>query len=54
MIKRKLSLFLLCALTMALCGCETLKGATKGAGEGLQKDWQSAQKIDDWMRKNLW
>ncbi len=44
----------LCLLVMIISGCETLKGAARGGAEGFAKDWQSAQKIDEWIRENLW
>lgn len=44
----------LCLLVVLLSGCETVRGAAKGGAEGFCKDWESAQKIDSWMRENLW
>ena len=51
--KALLMLGLLCLLIF-VGGCETLKGAGKGASEGAKKDWEKAQEVDVWMRKNLW
>jgi predicted small secreted protein len=48
----------LCLLAALLSGCETVRGgvrgAAKGGAEGFCKDWENAQKIDSWMRENLW
>ena len=49
-IKKGLALFILFAFIVLVGGCETVKGAFEGA----KKDWQSAKKIDDWMKKNMW
>ena len=40
--------------SLLIAGCETIKGAFRGASEGAKKDWESAEEIDDWMRENLW
>lgn len=37
-----------------LSGCGTISGAAKGAAEGAKKDWQTANKLDDWIKENLW
>jgi len=49
-IKKGLALSILFAFIVLVGGCETAKGAFEGA----KKDWQSAKKIDDWMKKNMW
>ncbi len=54
MVKKCILIFILFSLVIVISGCETVKGAAKGAAEGFQKDWESAKKVDDWMRKNLW
>ena len=51
LIMRKKVWFLLVSLALLLVyGCGTLQGTA----EGMKKDWESAKKIDDWMRKNMW
>jgi len=42
------------AAVLFLSGCETLKGSAKGACEGAKRDFENAQKIDAWLRDNLW
>ena len=49
-IKKGLTVLILFTFIFLAAGCETLKGAFEGA----KKDWQSAKKFDDWMRKNMW
>ena len=45
-------------ILISLSGCETIKGAVKGAAtggsEGFSKDWNSVKRMDDWFRENLW
>ena len=41
-------------LLILLSGCETVKGTLSGGAEGLSQDWQNAQKIDGWIKENLW
>lgn len=52
--KRSFMLFILSVILLLLSGCATIKGAWKGATEGAKEDWEDAQKIDEWMRENLW
>ena len=54
MIKKGNALFILFIFLVLISGCETIKGAFTGAGDGARKDWEAAKKVDDWMRKNLW
>jgi len=54
MIKKGALLFMLAALLFIISGCETIKGAFQGGAAGAKKDWQVAQQIDGWIRKNLW
>lgn len=49
-IKKGLTVLILFTFIFLAAGCETVKGAFEGA----KKDWQSAKKFDDWMRKNMW
>lgn len=53
--KIKYAVMIICLLnTLFLVGCETVKGAVSGAGEGMKKDWEAAKKTDNWMQDNLW
>jgi len=52
--KKLVGLFVLLLVLIFVAGCETIKGAGTGAVEGAKKDWQTLQKTDDWVRKNLW
>lgn len=54
MIKKGAILFVLSVFLILIGGCETIKGALKGATEGAKRDWESAKKIDSWIRENLW
>ncbi len=54
MLKKSTVFFVLLVFVILISGCETAKGAAQGAVQGFGKDWQSAKKIDDWMRRNLW
>ena len=56
---RKTILFLLSLVFLSLSACcNTLKGAAKGAAEGLGKDasavWQKSKKADAWLQDNAW
>ncbi len=53
MLKRSLLVAALVSV-LFLAGCETLKGAAKGTTEGAKKDLENAQKVDGWLRDNLW
>ena len=49
--KLRRALMAVCLLNiLVICGCET----AKGAAQGFTKDWKNAEKVDAWMRKNLW
>ncbi len=52
--KKYVPIFVLFILLIFVAGCETIKGAFTGTAEGMQKDWSAAQKLDGWMRENLW
>ena len=45
-----LAICVLYLLLIVLSGCETVKGAA----QGFTRDWQNAEKVDKWLRKNLW
>jgi len=56
---KKVNLFLLLlAFLITASGCNTIRGATKGALEGLGKDagitWQKIKKADHWLKKHAW
>lgn len=46
------------AFFVSITGCQTLTNATLGIGKGLADDaynaWQTAKKIDEWIRDNYW
>ena len=52
-----LSVFVVCMFSM-LGGCKTATNLTKGTAESLKQDtvdtWNAAERIDKWMRENLW
>ena len=50
MAKKYAMLLALFVFLVLIAGCET----AKGAAQGFQKDWKSLEKVDDWMRDNLW
>ena len=50
----KWSLLIVFVAMFFLQGCATIKGAAKGANEGLKEDWKAASKWDGWMQDNLW
>jgi len=56
--KKPLALVFAVVFCAALYGCNTMKGACKGASEGAKKDWDSTcnatQGADGWIQKNLW
>ena len=49
-IKKCTIFFIFSIFLILISGCETMKGAFEGA----KKDWDSAKKADQWLRKNLW
>lgn len=53
MMRRTLSVALFFML-LFVSGCETVKGACKGAFEGAKKDWENAQTADQRIREALW
>lgn len=50
MIRKAALFFVLSVFLILIGGCETIKGAFEGA----KKDWQAAQRVDDWIQDNLW
>lgn len=54
MIKKGIIFLIVCAFLILIAGCETIRGAFKGAWEGAKKDWAAFEGADDWMRENLW
>jgi hypothetical protein len=45
----------------ALTGCQTIHGAANGMAQDVQNisnpdqnGWNTAQKMDAWMRQNMW
>lgn len=50
MMRKGAILFFLFVFLALVGGCETVKGAFHGA----QKDYQSAKKVDDWVKEHLW
>lgn len=61
MIKRAAPFLLFIIFAAGIFGCETAKGAAKGAqadfqtaSRGTANCWQALLKADDWMRENLW
>ena len=60
MLKYVQSLLLL-VLVIVFSGCQTFNGAASGFGQDVQNisnpaenGWDSIEKIDAWMQKNLW
>lgn len=54
-VKVVLAILGLCLASIFLAGCyHTITGTVKGAADGFAQDWKNAEKIDAWMRKNLW
>jgi hypothetical protein len=57
MLKKSFVLFLLGCL-LCLGGCETCKGfiggAAEGTSQGVKKDWATLNRMDAWMRENMW
>ena len=54
MLKKCSALLVLSVFLALAAGCQTITEAFKGAGEGAKKDWESAKKIDTWIKDNLW
>jgi len=54
MLKKRVLLFAVSIFLILIAGCETTKGACKGAAEGAEKDWESMKKADEKMREVLW
>jgi len=54
MIKKGAAFFILSIFLILIAGCETTKGACKGAAEGAHKDWESLKKADQKMQEVLW
>jgi len=50
MTRKVVMLFILLAFVISLGGCHTVKGAAEGA----KQDYKDAQKVDAWLRDNLW
>lgn len=45
---------LLLLFSFLWAGCNTIKGATKGAAEGVKEDWKVLEKADQWFREHYW
>lgn len=61
MTKKLVFLSLLIGFSVTFIGCETSRGMIKGgekfveeSATGFKKDWERAEKIDNWMQENLW
>lgn len=52
--KQAIFFLILGFLLVSFSGCNTVKGAAKGAADGFSQDWKEAKKIDDWLQKNAW
>lgn len=52
----KILIFLvLFSASFFLAGCvNTIKGAAKGAANGMLEDWQAIKKADKWFREHYW
>jgi predicted small secreted protein len=54
MIKKGIIFLAVCVFLILIAGCETIRGAFKGACEGAKKDWTAFKNVDAWMREHLW
>ena len=56
--RRMLAIAMVVAFCAALYGCNTFKGACKGAKEGAKQDWNGTctgiKGSNNWIKKNLW
>ena len=50
----RLFIIALFGLTVFFQGCHTLKGVQKGVKEGIKEDWKDLNKVDGWIKENLW
>ena len=48
-------------LLVVFSGCQTIRGATTGFGQDVQNisnpdqnGWNSLEKVDAWIQKNMW
>jgi len=50
----KMLIIVFFGLMMLFGGCNTAKGVSKAAVEGIQQDWKELNAADGWVKENLW